>query len=152
MSRPNNLDKSFIENRSVPVPETGCWLWDEYHMVGGYGHLRIKGQKILAHRASYIAFFGDIPEGFVVRHKCDVRCCVNPAHLELGTQQDNINDRNSRGRTARGSKASRTKLSDRDVRDIRSSTLSRKELAIKYSISPTYVTNLIARRDRPYVQ
>ena len=107
---------------------------------------------MLAHRASYIAHIGPIPDNMVVRHKCDVRCCVNPNHLELGTSQDNVNDRNERGRTARGHRVSRTRLSDDDVRFIRQSYMSDAELSDKFKIQKNYVTRIKKGIERPYVK
>ena len=148
----NDLTPSFIEERSQPVTESGCWLWDRYCKPDGYGHMRSHGKKILAHRASYIAYHGPIPDGMIVRHKCDTPQCVNPEHLVVGTAQDNSNDRAARGRTARGDKVGRTKLSDQDVRDIRASTLSYSKIAAQYGIYKSYVTAIRSRRERPYVE
>lgn len=152
MSRPNVLTPEFIESKCTPVPESGCWLWDGYIKPDGYGFLRSFTQKVLAHRASYIAHIGPIPDNMVVRHKCDVRCCVNPNHLELGTSQDNVNDRNERGRTARGHRVSRTRLSDDDVRFIRQSYMSDAELSDKFKIQKNYVTRIKKGIERPYVK
>src|SRR5580700_10130404 len=87
--------------RSIPVPESGCWLWEGY-LTEGYGRLDLGGQKWLAHRLSYRIFCGEIPAGMLVLHKCDVPCCVNPAHLYVGTDADNTRDKVLRGRHARG--------------------------------------------------
>ena len=151
MSACNVLTPSFIEERSIPVPESGCWLWDGFIRLDGYGHLRSLNKKVLAHRAAYIAFMGTIPEGYIVRHKCDTRQCVNPNHLELGNQQDNIDDRNKRGRTARGAKVQRTKLSDEDVVYIRHSSEDHKSLAQKYNVQVGYIRRIIRGLERPYV-
>lgn len=62
----------------------------------GYGQVRHGGKLWLAHRLVATQTFGSIPAGQVVRHKCDVRLCINPEHLELGTQGDNLNDRKER--------------------------------------------------------
>lgn len=62
----------------------------------GYGQVRRDGKTWLAHRWVATQTFGPIPAGQVVRHKCDVRLCINPEHLELGTQGDNLNDRKER--------------------------------------------------------
>lgn len=87
----------FIKERITESP-TGCWLWNRSHASSGYGDFRMNGKHYLAHRASYEAFIGPIPVGMWVLHKCDVRSCVNPEHLFLGTNQDNIADSVRKGR------------------------------------------------------
>lgn len=85
-----------IWNGCVPVTECGCWIW----MGAGirYGHLRVDGRLVKAHRASWEAFVGPIPAGMHVLHRCDVGFCVNPAHLFLGTHADNMADKERKGR------------------------------------------------------
>lgn len=101
-----------------PEPNTGCWLWTAAD-TGWYGTFTIDGVQISAPRAAYEMFVGPIPFGRVLRHKCDVPLCVNPDHLELGTQADNIRDRDVRGRTARGGDDGNAKLTDEIVLEIR---------------------------------
>lgn len=84
-------------------PNTGCWHWtgacDRYDKPSGtHGRVRIDGVMQFAHRASFEAAHGPIPDGLIVRHRCDVPHCVNPDHLELGTRQDNVDDMMDRGR------------------------------------------------------
>ncbi len=79
----------------------GCWIWTASTTKGGYGKIgrgRQDEGTIDAHRLAYELYVGPIPVGMVVRHKCDVKLCVNPDHLELGTHADNVNDTMSRGR------------------------------------------------------
>jgi len=77
--------------------DEGCWIWTGSRRGvavknGHYGGFWKDGKSLLAHRASYEFFVGPIPEGMFVLHKCDVPLCVNPAHLWLGTQTDNMRD------------------------------------------------------------
>lgn len=68
-----------------------CWLWRAARSKAGYGLFWLGGAR-WAHRVSYEFAHGPIPSGLDVRHKCDIPNCVNPAHLELGTQADNNQD------------------------------------------------------------
>lgn len=87
-----------IKNSSVEDAITGCWIWMRHKMKKGYGRLRVKGKKMVASRASWVAHNGDIPDGMHVCHRCDNPSCVNPSHLFLGTARDNVQDCISKGR------------------------------------------------------
>lgn len=93
---------SKIQEMSTPVTESGCWIWLGSVDKNGYGILSFyaegKRTHVRAHRASFTAFNGQIPEGFFVCHKCDVPGCVNPHHLFAGTALDNTRDMIAKGR------------------------------------------------------
>lgn len=79
-------------DRSIPEPNSGCWIWTGATCSGGYAMLHRRGTKSAVDRAhvlSYQAARGEIPEGFQIDHKCRVRSCVNPDHLEAVTPQVN---------------------------------------------------------------
>lgn len=98
------------------------WLWCTDR--GGYGVVGIGGKSRKAHRVSYCMFHGislEEIEGVVIRHKCDNPWCVNPEHLEPGTHQDNEDDKTSRGRRPRGELVGTSKLTLREVEEIRRS-------------------------------
>lgn len=77
---------------------SGCWLWQRAKTPDGYGQINSGKIRILAHRAAYEAFVTPIPVGVKVLHECDVPACINPAHLFLGSQKDNVQDCITKGR------------------------------------------------------
>src|SRR4030095_2085697 len=85
----------------VPEPFSGCWLWIGA-AIEGYGTIRgsrdEKFKNTLAHHVSWRLHRGPIPKGFIVMHKCDTPCCVNPDHLRVGTYRDNRIDAKKKGR------------------------------------------------------
>jgi hypothetical protein len=98
-----------------------CWLW-----TGGtrdqsraYGSMSVGDRKILVHRFSWELACGPIPNGMRVLHTCDNPPCVNPSHLFLGTQLDNIADRKAKGRSANGSRIPHAVLTPGIVKEIR---------------------------------
>lgn len=106
--------------------ETDCWEW-QGSKRNGYGRMIVGSRKDKtrksksAHRVSYEIYHGEIPIGMDVCHRCDNPCCVNPNHLFVGTRQDNINDRESKGRNKiqYGSKNGRAILNEDQVIEIR---------------------------------
>lgn len=88
----------FIEQNIVRVPWSGCWIWTKAAHGGGHGVVWKNNKSNLAHRFVYAELVGEIPDGLRVLHRCDVKTCVNPAHLYLGTDLDNMNDQYARGR------------------------------------------------------
>jgi len=81
--------------------DSGSWLWTA-STISGYGNFTADGTTVAAHRYSWVFHHGGIPEGLWVLHKCDVKRCVNPDHLYLGTHKDNTEDAVRRGRVATG--------------------------------------------------
>jgi hypothetical protein len=87
-TKEQSLDRfySFIS----PEPNTGCWIWMGSCGNGGYGGFYINRRRLIAHRIGYELLVGRIPKGLEIDHRCRVRCCVNPDHLEPVTRKENI--------------------------------------------------------------
>lgn len=79
-----------LEKRSMPEPNTGCWLWLQSTGSHGYGQTFMNGKVTVAHRVSYEAYKGKIPIDLVIDHKCRNRICINPEHLEPVTDAENL--------------------------------------------------------------
>ena len=94
------------------ISNTGCWEWSRSRNKDGYGHLYCGGRVVSAHRFSWMLFYGPIPKGLCVLHKCDNPTCVNPNHLFLGTQLDNLKDMRAKNRASsnKGNKNPNRKL------------------------------------------
>lgn len=85
---PPTIDR--LLSKCIPEPNSGCWLWIGAMHEGGYGRVRYHNRTLPAHRVSYMVHVGPIPGGLVIDHKCRVRCCVNPDHLEPVTRKENM--------------------------------------------------------------
>lgn len=99
------------------VTENGCWE-SLRARVRGYTYTRYNGVRYGTHRLAYETWVGAVPEGHVVRHKCDNPPCINPDHLETGTQADNVQDAKSRGRVASGNNHWASKITDEEFREL----------------------------------
>ena len=138
------------------IDKTGeCWNWTGRLTGKGYGTLGLGGRgakQKLVHRLSYEIHKGPIPDGMVVMHKCDNPRCVNPDHLDAGTQSQNIKDAFSRGRKlmptkkARGEECGASKLMEADVLNIRESKLSFSKLAAAYGVNKSTIERIKYRK------
>ena len=106
--------------------EEECWKWLGSFSSTGYGQIVVNGKNSRTHRVSWVLHYGDIPKRLHVLHKCDNRWCVNPRHLYLGTNLDNIKDKISRGRHSKGTMRPMAKLTDEKVRQMRTKFLGGK--------------------------
>lgn len=142
------LEQLFHER--YEIDENGCWKWTAYIGPDGYGrlyHPNDDGSRAYtsAHVYSKILHTGqEIPEGKMVCHRCDVKDCVNPHHLYIGTHQDNVADALARNRYCRGEDKPNTHLTDDDIRYIRKSGLPNKELAAMFNVHPSTISKIIS--------
>lgn len=125
--------------------ENGCWLWKLAKDGGGYGIGTLKGRTCRPHRLAYEAFVGEIPQGMMVCHTCDVRHCCNPDHLWVGTGADNTADMIAKGRKA----VVRTcKLQPEEVDEIRSliGTELQRDIARRFNVARTTISAIATGR------
>lgn len=122
--RSKSLEDKFWEK--VRRIDNDCWEWQAGRSKKGYGNFYIslghsRDKHCLAHRMAWILTYGEIPDGLQVLHKCDNPPCVNPNHLFLGTNDDNVQDKIQKGRmiTLRGEESPSSKLTEKEVRQIR---------------------------------
>lgn len=136
----------------------GCWLWTGLVTRTGYGTIRVKGRATSTHRFSWEIHFGQIPEGrgyhgTCVCHHCDVRNCVRPEHLFLGTNLDNTTDRDQKGRRAhiRGERIGTAKVTAEQVLSIRADTRPHREIAADHGLHPSAVSSIKSRKNWKHV-
>lgn len=127
-------------------PVTGCHNCTSHKPnAQGYPQIKVDGKKMRAHKFVYEREHGKVPPGLVVRHKCDNRRCINPEHLELGTQGDNIRDMVERDRQPKGSERPSAKLTEEDVREIRKRLYAGEttcRLAEEYGVSQSVISEI----------
>lgn len=133
-SEPADFVTKLLTNYTVAT--TGCWLWNGSPDSDGYGRLRVNGETMRVHRLSYALHNGDLPSNMAVCHSCDTPLCVNPDHLWLGSNEDNIADRTQKRRSAAGSRNGYARLTEESVRAIRSETgVPVEDLAERFGVS-----------------
>ena len=127
-----------------------CWEWKGLKHIFGYGEIKISNQKRRAHRVSYQLHHGPIPEGLHVLHSCDNPSCVNPAHLHLGTQADNMREKMERGRCSSGETHGQSKLTSDQVHQIRSSYaaggVTQRQLSEVFGVDQTLISQIINKK------
>ena len=123
-----------------------CWEWQGRKDKDGYGVISNNHKQLKAHRVSY-DFYRGAPDGYCVCHSCDNPGCVNPWHLFLGSQADNVADAVAKRRHVYGEKMTLAKLTDEDVRHIKSTSERDCDLARKLKVDPS-VVNKIRRGHR----
>jgi len=131
----------------VSKSDGGCWLWTGCKSNRGYGLLTRRRKVFRSHRISYELTYGKIPSGLYVLHTCDVPSCVNPDHLFLGTQKDNMRDMALKGRSTLGEKNPKAKLTLNqvcEIRELAKSGKNRKEIADSFGVTPMNISSIVS--------
>ena len=147
-----NLERFLAKIQKTPT----CWIWKgKLNPVTGYGSFlwhRTPDEPARewgAHRCAYLLLVGPIPEGLLVRHTCDNRFCVNPAHLVAGTDADNKQDQIERGRILKGEEVSQARLTAAAVREMRKLSnegWTQSRLATKFGVTQASVNRVLRRK------
>lgn len=145
--------------KKVVKSEGGCWIWTGTKDSHGYGVVEIgtraQGRRNTgAHRIAWSLVRGPIPEGLCVCHRCDNPPCVNPEHLFLGTQADNLRDMSEKGRrvttTTRGERVAGSKLVPESVAEIRRlfalGGMTKAALGKSFGVTEVQIGNIVKRR------
>lgn len=151
MPKPHTKE-SFYEKISIGSGDD-CWLWTaSLNRPNGYGNIVWKGKRWKTHRLAWVLEFGDIPEGLEVCHKCDVKRCVRPSHLFLGTHADNMADMVRKGKSPnnKGDKNPNSKLTYAQVETIRqmysNRTHTQHELSRLFGVCDATIHNAVTKR------
>lgn len=161
----NESQPNFSENRRHPrrrapltaelfwkrsIKPVGCWLYDGAREINGYGYLQNpfgpEPKFMTAHRAAWIYANGPIPEGMLVLHRCDVRACINPEHLFLGTDADNTVDKMRKLRSGNyGTTNIHAKLTDDLVRSIHAEWRPRmtNKMAAQHGVTTNTIREIV---------
>lgn len=143
MARPRIPLSKKIQDNSVRITESGCWIWTGSLNKHGYGRLTFGAKtNIGAHRASYELMHGKIPDGLFALHRCDIKCCVNPDHIFIGTQQENMSDKVAKNRQAKGHRHGMSKLTEEQAKEAKFGRARSSELAKKFNCSAVMIRQI----------
>ena len=131
-----------------------CWEWTAFQLIEGYGTIGWGKKVCRSHRVAYEIAFGEYPDTLHVLHHCDNPACVNPNHLFLGTNSDNIRDKVAKGRAQHlyGEQHGKHKLTNEQVAEIRQryaqGGVSYRQLAEEYGVDHSQIGNIVKRKQR----
>lgn len=135
-------DQTDLIKRTIRDEQSGCLIWTGHKHTFGYGLIFRNNKTEYVHRVII-----DAPSGLVVRHACDNPACINPEHLSLGTQADNIADAVKRNRIARGNKLPQSKLTPELAEAIRleyaAGGVSQEALGKKYGVHQVRISQVV---------
>ena len=129
---------------------TGCWVNPKSKKNSDYGDFNMGGREQhieKAHRAAWLLLVGPIPPGMFVCHKCDNPPCANPAHLFLGTQQENMDDMHAKGRYIHGGRQRLPSNLVKIIRRLRERGARCRELEDIFGVSDETLRRIIHRKD-----
>ena len=151
-SYPKDIYDEYVRQRLKSKIEikNGCWEWCGCITKLGYGHTSYRSKTLPAHRISYMVFHGDIPPGINVCHKCHNRRCINPDHLILGTQSENMKSCFLESRKShKGENHPGAKLEEKDIHDIfylSKSGMTQTKIAERYGVYQGTISAILKRR------
>lgn len=146
---PRTAEDLFWQHVDKSGGEDACWIWTAGTFRSGYGQFTQRNPRrgIGAHRFSYALAYGAPPDDLHVLHRCDNPPCVNPAHLFLGTDADNAEDKVGKDRHARGERSGNARITDAAVRDIRrrhaNGEANVTALAREYSLGVSQIGDIV---------
>lgn len=142
------LEQRFMSKIELPHNLNNCWLWTGAQSYG-YGKFWYNEKIDSAHRVMFAMYYGNIPDGKVIRHMCNNSICVNLDHLLSGTQKENMADRERSGHTNNGENVHLSKLTEKQVLEIREKYIPWKysayRLAKEYNVSRNSIRCIIHR-------
>ncbi len=149
---PEKATNLFWKRVNILSDSDACWEWQARLDKYGYGETSFCGARIKAHRLAYKLTYGDIPDGKLIMHSCDNPACCNPKHLTPGTNLQNIEDRERKGRTSKGESHYKVKLTDAQIREIRAryipGVIGYRTLANEYGVYYGHIADIVKGKTR----
>jgi len=137
--------------KHITKVDSGCWEWNGFRNQAGYGLVWLNGKQHRVHRIVLSKKVGrPLEDTEVSRHMCNNPACCNPEHLEVGTTQDNIKDKLLAGRQAKGEKNGQSKITDKQVEEIKAlnGKMSLRDIGNIYNIHYVHVSRIQSGRSR----